>query len=60
MTAVKSFWQRMIFSGRGVPPVEKDTDEEVLSYVGANAGAIGYLSAGAALSDDVKKLEIKY
>src|SRR5690349_8657096 len=31
--AVKSYWQQMIFSGRGVPPPEVDSDEAVMAYV---------------------------
>jgi len=42
--AVKSYWQQQIFSGRGVPPVEKGSDAAVLEYVRNNAGAIGYIS----------------
>jgi ABC-type phosphate transport system substrate-binding protein len=43
--AVKSYWQQMIFSGRSVPPPEKNSDAEVLAYVRANPGAIGYVAA---------------
>src|SRR5438552_2231277 len=28
VAAVKSYWQQMIFSGRGVPPPELDSDDE--------------------------------
>ncbi len=45
--AIKSYWQQMIFSGRGVPPPEKNDDADILAYVQANAGAIGYVSASA-------------
>jgi len=45
--AVKSYWQQVIFSGRGVPPPEQDSDEAVIRYVLRNPGAVGYVSAGA-------------
>ena len=45
--AVKSYWNQQIFSGRDVPPVEKRTDNEVLSFVRSTPGAIGYVSDGA-------------
>ncbi len=45
MASVKSYWQQMIFSGRDVPPPEKADDQEVLDFVAANPGAIGYISA---------------
>jgi ABC-type phosphate transport system substrate-binding protein len=58
VSAVKSFWQRQIFSGRGVPPAEKASDQEVLAFVRANPGAVGYVSADADVSAGVKVLEI--
>ena len=45
--AVKSYWNQQIFSGRDVPPVEKKSDAEVLSFVRSTPGAIGYLSEAA-------------
>jgi ABC-type phosphate transport system substrate-binding protein len=56
--AIAAYWQRQIFSGRGVPPVVKKTDAEVLDYVRSNPGAIGYVSAGAS-TDGVKVLKIQ-
>lgn len=45
--AVKSYWNQQIFSGRDVPPVEKRSDAEVLSFVRSTPGAIGYISPSA-------------
>ena len=56
--AVKSYWLQVIFSGRGVPPPEKTSDKDVIAYVKANSGAIGYVSATAAV-DDLKVLTVK-
>lgn len=47
VTAIKSYWQQKIFSGRDVPPPEKQSDTEVLAYVQANADAIGYIAEGS-------------
>jgi len=47
LNAVKSYWNQAIFSGRDVPPLEKASDAEVLAYVRANRGAVGYVSAVA-------------
>lgn len=58
VSAVKSFWQRQIFSGRGVPPPEKASDEEVLAFVRDNPGAVGYISSSANIGSGVKVLEI--
>ncbi len=48
VSAVESYWQQQIFSGKDVPPPSKGSDDEVVAFVKANAGAIGYVSAGAA------------
>ena len=40
---IQHYWQRQIFSGRGVPPLFFDTDEEVLDYVRNHLNAVGYV-----------------
>ena len=56
--AIKSYWQVKLFSGTATPPPELASDEEVLSYIRSNAGAIGYVSKGAAVGDGVKVVDI--
>jgi ABC-type phosphate transport system substrate-binding protein len=56
--AVRAFWQQQIFSGRAVPPVEKPSDEQVVAFVRATPGAIGYVSAGAPISAGVRRVQI--
>jgi ABC-type phosphate transport system substrate-binding protein len=48
--AVRIFWQQRIFSGRDLPPPEVGNDAEVIKFVLRDRGAIGYVSAGAALN----------
>ena len=55
---VAAYWQKQIFSGRGVPPVVKKSDAEVLEHVRSNPGAVGYVSAGAS-TQGVKVLELE-
>ena len=57
--AVKAYWQQMIFSGRGVPPPEKASAREVVAFVSANRGGVGYVPAGTALGPGVKTVEVK-
>ena len=59
VSAVKSYWQQQIFSGRGVPPTERSTDSEVLAYVRSNPNAIGYVSSAAALGGSVKVVTVR-
>lgn len=42
--AVKNYWKQQIFSGRGVPPPERDNESEVVKFVLSNRGAIGYVA----------------
>jgi ABC-type phosphate transport system substrate-binding protein len=56
--AVKAYWNKLIFAGREVPPVEKRSDEEVVAYVRSTPGAIGYVLADAAVAG-VKVVKVK-
>jgi ABC-type phosphate transport system substrate-binding protein len=47
VTAVRSYWQQVIFSGRDVPPPELSSDGSVLEYVRNHSGAVGYVSGNA-------------
>jgi hypothetical protein len=44
---LRSYWNQRIFSGKGSPPPELDSEAAVVGYVIANRGAIGYLPAGS-------------
>ncbi len=44
---VAAYWNALIFSGREMPPLEKAADADVVAYVRATPGAIGYVAAGA-------------
>ncbi len=57
LASLDQFWTHSIYSGRAVPPAERRSDREVVEYVRENAGAIGYVSAGASL-EGVKKVAI--
>lgn len=58
IAAVKAYWQQAIFTGRGSPPPQKASDDEVLAFVAANPNAVGYVSAGATLPAGVKAITI--
>jgi ABC-type phosphate transport system substrate-binding protein len=47
VSQIESYWQQQIFAGKDVPPDTKTSDAEVIAYVSATPGAIGYVSAGA-------------
>jgi len=56
--AVRAYWQQQIFSGRAVPPAEKASDEQVVAFVRATPGAIGYVSTGATISPGVRRIQV--
>ena len=43
---IASYWSRLVFSGRTSPPIQAGSAEEVLRFVAANRGAVGYLDRG--------------
>lgn len=47
VSVVRNYWQQKIFTGRGVPPPELDTDADVVAYVLKYPGAVGYVSGTA-------------
>lgn len=57
VVAVLAYWQRRMAQGR-LPPVVKSSDDEVVAFVRANRGAIGYVSAQVTLDGTVKSLKL--
>jgi ABC-type phosphate transport system substrate-binding protein len=45
ISAVQNFWLQQVYSGHGAPPPVKPSDADVIAFVNANPGAIGYVSA---------------
>ncbi|MEM8932593.1 MAG: substrate-binding domain-containing protein [Acidobacteriota bacterium] len=58
VSAIKSYWQRLLFSGRAVPPDELPSDADVIARVAAEVGAVGYVSPDAELGEGVKILPV--
>ena len=56
--AVRGYWRTQIYSGRSVPPQERNTDTEILDVVRANPNAIGYVSAEIPLDRGVRAVRI--
>ncbi len=54
---VQIYWQRKMTAGV-VPPQVKTSDDEVIAFVASTPGAIGYVSAGAAVPQSVKTIEV--
>ena len=57
--AVESLWQQLIFAGKAIPPPTKPSEAEVVAYVKANPGGIGYISYATDLQSGVKEFQLK-
>lgn len=55
--AVNNYWQRMIFSGRGVPPAQI-RERDLLDFLCSEPGAIGYIHCDTPLIEGVKELRV--
>jgi ABC-type phosphate transport system substrate-binding protein len=44
---LKSYWSRLIFTGKGTPPKQSDSDADVKSLVSNNPNMIGYIDAAS-------------
>ena len=49
----KSYWSKLAFTGKGTPPKELGSDNELLNAVKSNPNAIGFISS-ANVTADVK------
>ena len=58
ISAVQNFWLQQVYSGQSTPPPVKPADGDVIAFVTANPGAIGYVGAAPA-AGTVKVLAIK-
>lgn len=59
VSSIKAYWQRQIFSGRELPPPEKESEQDVLKYIEQKTRAIGYISKSTEIKGyNVKDIEI--
>jgi len=52
---LKSYWSKMIFSGKAIPPEEVGDDAAVIAWVASTKNGIGYVDSSA-VNDSVKVL----
>jgi ABC-type phosphate transport system substrate-binding protein len=57
VSAIQAYWQKKIYTGKGVPPAEQKNDQAVVVFVRSNPGAIGYISSSTSTSG-VKVIKI--
>jgi len=54
----RNYWNKILYTGKGIPPTPFKTGKEVVEYVEKTEGAVGYVSAGTA-REGVKTVSIK-
>ena len=55
---VTVYWEEQVFQGKTPPPPDEASDGAVMDYVRSHPNAIGYVSAAAKLTPDVKTITI--
>ncbi len=55
---LKAYWSKLVFTGKGTPPKEIGSDEEMLKLVATNPSVIGYVDA--AKVDASVKVALKF
>ena len=50
-------WRRILFTGKGKPPIRMASEGALLEYVSKTSGAIGYVSSGLMGTKTVKVVE---
>jgi ABC-type phosphate transport system substrate-binding protein len=58
MGELQMYWQRRVSADHVFPPPTKGSDEEILRYVAATAGAIGYIGPETTIPETVKALAV--
>lgn len=57
--AMNAYWQSQVFVGRTTPPPVKGSDAEVLAFVAATAGGLGYVAPTTPLPESVKAIAVE-
>lgn len=55
---LQRYWQDRVAAARIFPPPVKSSDEEVLGFVAATAGAVGYVGPDTAIPEGVKVISV--
>jgi ABC-type phosphate transport system substrate-binding protein len=58
VAGVRIYWMDKVSKGLW-PPRTKETDADVIAYVGSHAGGIGYVAAGTPIPSTVKILNVQ-
>ncbi|MBZ9611859.1 phosphate ABC transporter substrate-binding protein [Rheinheimera maricola] len=47
---IKAYWSKLVFTGKGTPPKEVSSDEEMIKLVSSNPNILGYVGSDTDVS----------
>ncbi|SNY45773.1 hypothetical protein SAMN06297280_0956 [Arsukibacterium tuosuense] len=47
---IKAYWSKLVFTGKGTPPKEVDSEAEMVKLVSSNPNLLGYVSSSTDVS----------
>jgi ABC-type phosphate transport system substrate-binding protein len=50
---ISAYWSKLVFTGKGIPPKEVKSDQDVIALIKQNQSVIGYIDA-ASVTPDVR------
>lgn len=54
----RTYWKQAVFTGRGIPPKSFDSELELMEFVAANPGAVGFVGSLVTLQG-VKQIQLQ-
>ncbi len=59
-TKYEKYWDKMVFTGKGNPPLKMENNVKIIDYIKKNEGAISFISIQDTISEkSIKILKIK-
>jgi len=55
---LRDYWLKQTLSGAAVPPTTRSSDHDVIEFVAAEPGALGYLQVGGSVPPEVKTVKV--
>lgn len=54
---IRAYCQQSVFSGKAAPPIEKQSDKEMIQFIKSNKSAVGYISVDY-YDKDIKEIKV--
>ncbi len=54
---ISAYWSKLVFTGKGIPPKEVESDADVINLISDNPSCIGYIDSSA-VTDAVRVISL--